>query len=70
MTQLISVKTARSNIIMIIFFSSLPLDGLLEDGDDFTDFRHRVMELIKDVVFIVGNDEIILKNYKPQFFKI
>ena len=46
------------------------LDGLLEDGDDFTDFRHRVMELIKDVVFIVGNDEIILKNYKPQFFKI
>ena len=69
MTQLISVKTARLNIIMIIFFS-LPLDGLLEDGDDFTDFRHRVMELIKDVVFIVGNDEIILKNYKPQFFEI
>jgi len=30
-------------------------EGLLEDGDDFADFRIRVSELIKDVVFIVGS---------------
>jgi transportin-3 len=28
---------------------------LLEDGDDFADFRLKVSELIKDVVFIVGS---------------
>lgn len=30
-------------------------DGLLEDGDDFKDFRLKVSDLIKDVVFIVGS---------------
>ncbi|PNF38379.1 Transportin-3 [Cryptotermes secundus] len=30
-------------------------EGLLEDGDDFADFRMKVSELIKDVVFIVGS---------------
>lgn len=30
-------------------------EGLLEDGDDFADFRVKVSELIKDVVFIVGS---------------
>lgn len=30
-------------------------DGLLEEGDDFQDFRIKVSELIKDVVFIVGS---------------
>ncbi|KAJ9580259.1 hypothetical protein L9F63_004072 [Diploptera punctata] len=30
-------------------------EGLLEDGDDFADFRLKVSELIKDVVFIVGS---------------
>ncbi|GJQ77535.1 Trn-SR [Trypoxylus dichotomus] len=30
-------------------------DGLLEDGDDFKDFRVKVSDLIKDVVFIVGS---------------
>ncbi|CAH1174165.1 unnamed protein product [Phaedon cochleariae] len=30
-------------------------DGLLEDGDDFKDFRGKVSDLIKDVVFIVGS---------------
>ncbi|KAJ1519674.1 hypothetical protein ONE63_004939 [Megalurothrips usitatus] len=30
-------------------------DGLLEEGDDFLDFRIKVSELIKDVVFIVGS---------------
>ena len=30
-------------------------DGLLDEGDDFQDFRLKVSELIKDVVFIVGS---------------
>lgn len=30
-------------------------EGLLEDGDDFKDFRIKVSDLIKDVVFIVGS---------------
>lgn len=30
-------------------------EGLLEDGDDFKDFRMKVSDLIKDVVFIVGS---------------
>lgn len=30
-------------------------EGLLEDGDDFKDFRSKVSDLIKDVVFIVGS---------------
>ncbi|GLH15985.1 Transportin-3 [Gryllus bimaculatus] len=30
-------------------------EGLLEDGEDFADFRVKVSELIKDVVFIVGS---------------
>ncbi|KAE8750021.1 hypothetical protein FOCC_FOCC003145 [Frankliniella occidentalis] len=30
-------------------------DGLLDEGDDFQDFRIKVSELIKDVVFIVGS---------------
>ncbi|XP_046388483.1 transportin-3 [Ischnura elegans] len=30
-------------------------EGILEDGDDFYDFRMKVSELIKDVVFIVGS---------------
>jgi transportin-3 len=30
-------------------------DGLLEDGDDFKDFRLKVSDLVKDVVFIVGS---------------
>lgn len=30
-------------------------EGLLEDGDDFKDFRVKVCDLIKDVVFIVGS---------------
>uniref|UniRef100_A0A1B6DC68 Transportin-3 n=1 Tax=Clastoptera arizonana TaxID=38151 RepID=A0A1B6DC68_9HEMI len=31
------------------------LEGRLEDGADFADFRRKVSELIKDVVFIVGS---------------
>lgn len=31
-------------------------DGLLEDGDDFKDFRIKVSDLIKDVVFIIGSN--------------
>lgn len=30
-------------------------EGLLEEGDDFKDFRMKVSDLIKDVVFIVGS---------------
>lgn len=30
-------------------------EGLLEDGDEFKDFRMKVSDLIKDVVFIVGS---------------
>ncbi|XP_050298662.1 transportin-3 [Anthonomus grandis grandis] len=30
-------------------------DGLLDDGDEFKDFRQKVLDLIKDVVFIVGS---------------
>lgn len=30
-------------------------DGILEDGDEFKDFRLKVSELVKDVVFIVGS---------------
>lgn len=30
-------------------------EGLLEDGDDFKDFRNKVSDLVKDVVFIVGS---------------
>ncbi|XP_060531068.1 transportin-3 [Cylas formicarius] len=30
-------------------------EGLLEDGDEFKDFRLKVSDLIKDVVFIVGS---------------
>lgn len=37
--------------IFFFFFQ----EGLLEEGDDFPDFRMKVSELIKDVVFIVGS---------------
>lgn len=30
-------------------------EGILEDGDDFKDFRLKVSDLIKDVVFVVGS---------------
>nr|CAI5836961.1 unnamed protein product [Callosobruchus analis] len=30
-------------------------EGLLEDGDEFKDFRLKVSDLIKDIVFIVGS---------------
>jgi transportin-3 len=30
-------------------------EGLIADGEDFSDFRVKVSELIKDVVFIVGS---------------
>lgn len=31
-------------------------DGLLEEGDDFKDFRLKVSDLIKDVIFIIGSN--------------
>lgn len=33
-------------------------EGILEEGEDFTEFRGRVVELIKDVVFIVGSSNV------------
>ena len=39
---------------MTLFF----FPGLLEEGEDFTEFRNRVVELIKDVVFIVGSANV------------
>lgn len=31
-------------------------EGLLEDGDEFKDFRIKVSDLIKDVIFIIGSN--------------
>ena len=48
-------------------------EGILEEGEEFTDFRSRVIELIKDVVFIVGSANIfkhmfeMLKSKGNQF---
>ncbi|KAG1670798.1 Transportin-3 [Nymphon striatum] len=39
-------------------------DGIPDDNDEFTDFRNKVSELIKDVVFIVGS-----KNCFQQMFE-
>jgi hypothetical protein len=33
-------------------------EGILEEGEDFTEFRSRVVELIKDVVFIIGSSNV------------
>ena len=33
-------------------------EGILEEGEDFTEFRGRVVELIKDVVFVVGSSNV------------
>ena len=33
-------------------------EGVLEEGEDFSEFRSRVVELIKDVVFIVGSANV------------
>ena len=50
-------------------------EGILEEGEEFTDFRARVTELIKDVVFIVGSSNIfkhmfeVLKSKKNNWTK-
>uniref|UniRef100_A0A6P7FJC4 Transportin-3 isoform X1 n=1 Tax=Diabrotica virgifera virgifera TaxID=50390 RepID=A0A6P7FJC4_DIAVI len=41
-------------------------EGLLEDGDEFKDFRLKVAELIRDVVFIVGSSAC----FKQMFINI
>ena len=33
-------------------------EGVLDDGDEFALFRNRVVELIKDVVFVVGSANV------------
>jgi hypothetical protein len=39
-------------------------DGVVDDGDDFADFRARVSELIKDVVFIVGSTRVFTSMFE------
>ena len=46
-------KSISNNYLTLFFFL-----GLLEEGEDFTEFRNRVVELIKDVVFIVGSANV------------
>lgn len=44
-------------------------EGIPEDGDDFNDFRLRVSELIRDVVFLVGSSNCfrqMFNNLKNQ----
>lgn len=40
--------------------------GLLSEGDEFKDFRLKVSELIKDVVFIVGSSSC----FKQMFINL
>ena len=37
--------------------------GCLEDGEDFSEFRNRVCELIKDCVFIVGSSSVFKQMF-------
>ena len=37
--------------------------GILEEGEDFPEFRVRVQELIKDCVFIVGSSTVFRQMY-------
>ena len=39
------------------------LTGILEEGEDFTEFRVRVTELIKDCVFIVGSSTVFRQMF-------
>lgn len=39
-------------------------EGVLEDGEDFPEFRNRCVELIKDVVFIVGSSTIFRRMFE------
>lgn len=44
-------------------------EGVPEDGDDFSEFRARVSELIKDVVFVIGSSycfQQMFENLKNQ----
>lgn len=41
-------------------------EGLIEDGDSFSDFRRKVSDLIKDVVFIIGSSNC----FKQMFLSL
>lgn len=41
----------------MFFFFSHGQDGIPEDTDDFGEFRMRVSDLVKDVIFLVGSVE-------------
>ena len=55
------VLTVTHNVLIssknVCFYPMLQ-DGIPEDGDEFVDFRSRVVELVKDVVFIVGSSSV------------
>ena len=34
-------------------------DGLLDDNDDFADFRAGLAECVKDVVYVIGTDRVL-----------
>ena len=39
-------------------------DDVLEEGSDFSEFRHRCVELVKDVVFIVGSANVFRRMFE------
>lgn len=51
--------TSLPYLLFCILITNLFLqEGIPEDGDEFVDFRSRVVELVKDVVFIVGSSTV------------
>ena len=38
-------------------------DDILEEGGDFSEFRNRCVELVKDVVFIVGSANVFREEF-------
>lgn len=38
-------------------------DGLLDDNDDFKEFRSKVSDLVKNVVFIVGSSNCFMQMF-------
>ena len=39
-------------------------EDVLEEGSDFSEFRHRCVELVKDVVFIVGSANVFRRMFE------
>ena len=45
-------------------------EGVPDENDDFYEFRMRVSELIKDVVFIVGSSTCFTHVSMPEVTKV